>query len=139
MMTDEQTQTQTLTLTQTQTQTHWDPDAELRQLRQQHEEAWTRVEAEVAKLREEKAAVEMEVQSCYDFDEYIQTHHVTVNRQIAEAAATEIKRLEAALQEAKKEKGAQQEKARKARKVAQQATTKLAKSHFARERGSGCE
>ena len=48
MMTDEQTQTQTLTLTQTQTQTHWDPDAELRQLRQQHEEAWTRVEAEGA-------------------------------------------------------------------------------------------
>ena len=79
------------------------------------------------------------MQRCYDFDEHIQTHHVTVNRQIAEAAATEIKRLEAALQEAKKEKGAQQEKARKARKVAQQATTKLAKSHFARERGSGCE
>ena len=78
----------------------------------------------------------MEVQRCYDFDEHIQTHHVTVNRQIAEAAATEIKRLEAALQEAKKEKGAQQEKARK---VAQQATTKSPKSHFARERGSGCE
>ena len=100
MMADEQTQTQTLTLTQTQTQTHWDPDTELRQLHQQHEEAWTRVEAEVAKLREEKAAAETEVQRCYDFNEHIQTHHVTVNRQIAEAAATEIKRPEAALQEA---------------------------------------
>ena len=61
---------------------------------------------------------------------------VAVTGKIAEAAATEIHRLEAALQEARKEKSAQQEKARKAQKVAQQATTKLAKSHFAKERGS---
>ena len=71
-------------------------------MRQQRQEAWKRVEAEVAKLREGKSAAEMEVQRRYDFDEQIQTHahhaHVarTVNRQIAEAAATEIKRLEAA-------------------------------------------
>ena len=56
---------------------------------------------------------------------------MAVNQQISEAAATEIKRLEVALQEAKKEK---QEKTRK---VAQQTTTKLAESHFARERSRG--
>ena len=64
-------------------------------------------------MREEKAAAEMEVQRCYYFDEQIQTHHVAVNQQIVEASATEIKRLEVRLQEAKKAKSAQQEKARK--------------------------
>ena len=106
-------QTQTLTLTQT----HWDPDAELRQSRQQHEAAWVRAEVEIEKLREGKAVAEKEVQRCYDFDEQIQTHHVAVNRQIAEATATEIKRMEAALQEAKKKKDVQQEKVRKARNL----------------------
>ena len=51
------------------------------------------------------------MQRCYDFDEQIQTHDVAINQQITAAAATEIKQLEAALQEAQNEKSAQQEKA----------------------------